>query len=89
MNLYQQLQSFYSDVHKCVKGRGRGRTRLAWEIIELALESTQDGGTQFSLELDENETASVDSVRLEQILEKYGMNSLTVESFDTATKGDE
>jgi hypothetical protein len=82
MNLRQQLQSFYSDVHSCVKGPDH--TRLAWEIVECAIESTQDDGTTFVL--DKGNT-TVDGPRLEVVLEKHGLHG-TVE-IATATGGGE
>ena len=85
MSLRILLQSFYADVHKCVSGKKRDREETAWEIINLAIESTQDGGTSFTLEIDEDSTAVVDTKELERVLENYNMNYVDVEKANEST----
>ena len=79
MSLRILLQSFYDDVQSCVSGKPADRDALAWEIIELAIESTQDGGTTFVIERDPSSTAKVDTRELERVLENYNMNYVEVE----------
>lgn len=79
MSLRILLQSFYKDVHECVSGRKHDREETAWDIIKCAIESTQDDGTTFVLEIDENSTAVVDAIELERVLENYNMNYVSVE----------
>ena len=80
MSLRVLLQSFYDDVHACVSGKKRAREELAWEIVNLAIESTQDGGTFFTIEEDEDSTAKADIRQLEIVLDRYDMNSVTWEA---------
>lgn len=73
-----QLQEFYNEVHKCIKGRGKGV--LAWDIIKLAIHSTQDDG-HFSFVFDQEEFPKItlDEDKLNKVLEKFGFDEMSIE----------
>ncbi len=74
MSLHQHLTKFYLEVHKCVKGKGR--SKLAWVIINRAIESTQDGGTFFVVDPG---NSVVDEIRLATVLEEFDMDYVEIE----------
>ena len=77
MNLYQQLQLFYSEVHKCFKGKGS--QAMAWTLIENAIESSQDGGTFFRIEREPSCKVIVDHERLAKVLDYHHMGAVEID----------
>lgn len=77
MSLYTDLKNFYGEVHGCIKGRGK--SELAWQIINNAIEATQDGGTAFTIELDDDSKCVVNTKKLAEVLAIYEMDFVDLE----------